>query len=327
MALKLSDLRTDIHNDWCPGCGDFGIEASLQMALGEIGVDLSRVVLFSGIGCSSKIVHWTNAFGIHTLHGRLLPFAQGAKLANPELEVIAVGGDGDGYGIGVGHFVSAGRRNIDMTYIVHDNGVYGLTKGQASPTLKLNVQTKSLPQPNINSGVNPIMLALAAGYTFIARSYAFNTRHLKETIRRAVLHRGLALVDVLQPCPTYNDINTKSWYDGEDRRDEDGRPAPRYYDLEKEGFDARIGAGMKEAEVDKKLLEVIERSKEWGDRIPIGVFYQNENVPTYADRISERIPSYIRNPPAKQRICTSHGDSVVDFLGLAKAMTVEALTE
>src|SRR6266699_2086404 len=137
MALKLSDLRTDVHNDWCPGCGDFGIEAGVKMALTELPIDIN------------KLVHFTNATGVHTLHGRVLPFAQGAKLANPDLEVIAIGGDGDGLGIGVGHFVHAGRRNIDMTYIIHDNGVYGLTKGQASPTLQLGTQTKSLPMPNI----------------------------------------------------------------------------------------------------------------------------------------------------------------------------------
>src|SRR5207253_3842406 len=120
MALKLSDLRTDVHNDWCPGCGDFGIEAGLKMALTELPIDINKLVLFSGIGCSGKIVHFTNATGVHTLHGRVLPFAQGAKLANPDLEVIAIGGDGDGLGIGVGHFVHAGRRNIDMTYIIQD---------------------------------------------------------------------------------------------------------------------------------------------------------------------------------------------------------------
>src|SRR5881397_1693786 len=140
MALKLSDLKTDVHNDWCPGCGDFGIEAGLKMALAELTVDIDKVALFSGIGCSGKIVHFTNVSGIHTLHGRVLAYAQGAKLANPGLEVIAIGGDGDGLGIGVGHFVHAGRRNIDMTYIIHDNGVYGLTKGQASPTLHLGVR-------------------------------------------------------------------------------------------------------------------------------------------------------------------------------------------
>lgn len=327
MALKLSDLRTDVHNDWCPGCGDFGIESSLQMALAEIQIPINRVAIFSGIGCSGKIVHWTNTFGIHTLHGRVLPYAQGAKLANPSLEVIAIGGDGDGYGIGAGHFVHAGRRNIDMTYIVHDNGVYGLTKGQASPTLPLDEQTKSLPEPNINSAVNPIMLALAAGYTFIARSYAFESRHLKEMIKKAINHKGFALVDVLQPCPTYNDINTKGWYGGEDRKDEKtGRPVPRYYDLEKTGkFDPKITSEMSEAQIEEKMLHVIELSREWEDKIPIGVFYQNETVPAYHERIMKRIPSYMERPPANQTLSDIDGKSVVDFAKLSREPDIATL--
>jgi 2-oxoglutarate ferredoxin oxidoreductase subunit beta len=326
MALKLTDVRTEVHNDWCPGCGDFGIESALQLALTEIRVELSNVILFSGIGCSGKIVHWTNTFGVHTLHGRLLPYAQGAKLANPELEVIGIGGDGDGYGIGVGHFVHAGRRNVDMTYIVHDNGVYGLTKGQASPTLRLGAQTKSLPEPNINSNINPIMLGLAAGFTFIARSYSFDVRHLKETIKRGIAHKGFALIDVLQPCPTYNDINTKAWYGGEDRKDAAGRPVPRYYDLEKAGYDPKITEGMSEDDVDRKTLKVIELSREWGDRIPIGVFYQNETVGTYQDRIVGRISSYLEDPPAKQPIGSKEGKSNVEFSDLSRELLVETRT-
>ncbi|MEM0075691.1 MAG: thiamine pyrophosphate-dependent enzyme [Nitrososphaerota archaeon] len=323
MALKLSDVRTDLFNDWCPGCGDFGIEASLQMALTELGIDINRVVLFSGIGCHGKIVHWTNTFGIHTLHGRTLAFAQGAKLANPELEVVALGGDGDGYGIGAGHFVHAGRRNIDMTYIVHNNGVYGLTKGQASPTQRLGEQTKSLPQPNINNGINPIILALSAGYTFIARSYAFNTRHLKETIKKAIAHKGLALVDVLQPCPTYNDIETKAWYDGEDRRDASGRAVPRVYDVNMKGHDPLVSKEMDEDQVDKKIQHVFRLSKEWGDQIPIGIFYQEIGTPTFEDRISARIPSYLQNPPAKQ-IPPGTTKSTVELEKLSSELTVQA---
>jgi 2-oxoglutarate/2-oxoacid ferredoxin oxidoreductase subunit beta len=323
MALKLTDVKTDLHNDWCPGCGDFGIEASVQMALTEIPVDINRVVIFSGIGCHGKIVHWTNTFGIHTLHGRLMPFAQGAKLANPDLEVIAIGGDGDGYGIGAGHFMHAGRRNVDMTYIVHDNQVYGLTKGQASPTQGLGEQTKSLPEPNINSAVNPIMLALASGYTFISRSYAFDSRHLKETIKRAIAHRGLALVDVLQPCPTYNDINTKDWYGGEDRRDEKNRPIPRCYDIEKTtGFVPTISPEMSTEEIEKKTLKVIELSKEWGDKIPIGVFYQNERVSTYEDRIADRISTYKESYPAKQILAGKDEKSAVDLEYLSKELVI-----
>jgi 2-oxoglutarate ferredoxin oxidoreductase subunit beta len=324
VALKLSDVKTDVHNDWCPGCGDFGIEASLQLALTEIPIELSKVALFSGIGCSGKIVHWTNTFGIHTLHGRVLPFAQGAKLANPDLEVIALGGDGDGFGIGVGHFVHAGRRNIDMTYIIHDNQVYGLTKGQASPTLALGAQTKSLPEPNINSSVNPIMLALSAGFTFIARSYSFDNRHLKETIKRAIAHKGFALVDVLQPCPTYNDINTKDWYAGEDRPKDPqtNRPIPRYYDIEKTGFDPKIPPGIAEEELEKKLLQVIVKSREWNDKIPIGVLYQNENVPTYDQRMLKRIESYLKMPPAAQKLSSEDGRTVVDLEKLSDQVAV-----
>src|SRR5712691_9988343 len=289
MALKLTDLKTDVHNDWCPGCGDFGIEASLKMALTEMPVDINKVALFSGIGCSSKLVHFTNAFGIHTLHGRVLGYAQGAKLANPDLEVIAVGGDGDGLGIGVGHFVHAGRRNIDMAYIIHDNGVYGLTKGQASPTLHLGMQTKSLPEPNINCNINPIMLAL-------------------------------------QPCPTYNDINTKEWYGGEDRIDPaTKRPLPRTYDLETTGYNGRITADMSEDDADKNLLQVIAKSREWGDKIPIGVFYQNETVPIYEERISERNPSYLKEPPATQQLAKNDGKSVVNLANLSKELLFESL--
>ena len=161
MALKLSDYKTTVHNDWCPGCGDFGIVNSIQMALSELQIPRHKAAIFSGIGCSGKTSHFINVNGIHTLHGRVLTFAQGAKIANPEMTIVAAGGDGDGLGIGVGHFVAAGRRNVDMTYIIFNNGVYGLTKGQASPTLKLGEKTKSLPSPNTNSNVNPIGLAVA----------------------------------------------------------------------------------------------------------------------------------------------------------------------
>jgi 2-oxoglutarate/2-oxoacid ferredoxin oxidoreductase subunit beta len=325
LALKLTDVKTSVHNDWCPGCGDFGIEAALQMALTEIPIDIDRVAMFSGIGCSGKIVHWTNTFGIHTLHGRLLPFAQGAKLANPDLEVIALGGDGDGLGIGVGHFVHAGRRNIDMTYIVHDNQVYGLTKGQAAPTMGLGTQTKSLPEPNINNSVNATMLALSAGFTFIARTYSFDNRHMKDTIKRAIAHKGFALVDVLQPCPTYNDINTKDWYAGEDRPPDEKtkRPIPRYYDVEKTtGYDPRVPLGATEEEMERKMLQVIAKSREWGDKIPVGVLYQNENVSTYDQRIIQRIETYLKIPPWKQPISSVQGRSVVDLPKLSAQLGV-----
>jgi 2-oxoglutarate ferredoxin oxidoreductase subunit beta len=300
MALKLVDYKTEVHNDWCAGCGDFGILNSIQMALADMQIPRHAATIFSGIGCSGKTPHFINTYGIHTLHGRVLPFAQGAKLSNPNLEVIAVGGDGDGLGIGAGHFVSAGRRNVDMVYIIFDNGVYGLTKGQAAPTLKLGLKTKSLPQPNANNSVNPISLALIAGFTFIARGYSYEVKHLKDLIKMAIQHKGLAFIDVLQPCPTYNDINTKEWFQGLDNiSPETGKQIPRTYKLEDIGYD---GIVHNDDELNAKMAQVIERSNEWGNRIPVGIFYQNEHIPTYEDRILSRINNYTESPPAKQDI-------------------------
>jgi 2-oxoglutarate ferredoxin oxidoreductase subunit beta len=311
MALKMSDFKTDVFVDWCPGCGNFGILAALQMALAELGLEPHHVVLVSGIGCSGKPPHFVKTYGVHTLHGRPLPFAQGIKIANPELEVIAMGGDGDGLGIGAGHFVNAGRRNVDMAYLIHDNAVYGLTKGQASPTLKLGLKTKSLPKPNINEAVNPIALALITGYTFVARTYAYDTKHLKEIIKQAIKHKGLAFVDILQPCPTYNDINTKEWYAGEDRIDpQTGKPQPRLYKLDEIGYDPLV---RDSAEDLSKKMAAVEKAQEWDDRIPIGVFYKNELTSTFQERISKRIPFYLGKPPAKQEISDETGASAADI--------------
>jgi 2-oxoglutarate ferredoxin oxidoreductase subunit beta len=320
MALKLSDYRTPVFVDWCPGCGDFGILSALQMALVDLQLPQSKVAIFSGIGCHAKMPHFINAYGVHTLHGRTLPFAVGAKLANPDLEVIAVMGDGDGLGIGAGHFVNTGRRNIDMTVLIHDNGVYGLTKGQSSPTLKLGLQTKSLSKPNINEGINPVALALAAGYTLIARSYAYDVNHLKEIIKKGILHRGLALVIIQQPCPTYNDINTKEWYGGEDRIDpKTGKPTPRLYKLEETGYDGVVHSQEEQFE---KYMAALTKAHEWGDRIPIGVFYQNPLVPTFQERIASRIPNYMENPPAKQPISDAEGKPVTSIRKMLEELKV-----
>jgi 2-oxoglutarate ferredoxin oxidoreductase subunit beta len=301
MALKLADYKTDVHNDWCPGCGDFGIVNALQMALAEMGIERDKATIFSGIGCSGKTSHFINTYGVHTLHGRVLTFAQGGKLANPEMTVVAVGGDGDGLGIGAGHFVAAGRRNVDMTYIIFDNGVYGLTKGQASPTLKLGEQTKSLASPNTNYDVNPIGLAVASGFTFVARGYSYDVRHLKDLIIKAVKHKGLAFLDVLQPCPTYNDINTRDWYAGVDLAQESIERHSRIYKLEDTQFDPLVHYDD-EVEVNEKLSQALIKSLEWGTKIPIGVFYQNELISQYSIRLKDQIPNYLENPPAKQKI-------------------------
>jgi 2-oxoglutarate ferredoxin oxidoreductase subunit beta len=293
--LELKDFRTKVHNDWCPGCGDFGILNALQMALFELKLEPHQVAIFSGIGCSGKTPHFVNTYGFHTLHGRVLPIATGAKLANTALTVVAVGGDGDGYGIGAGHFVNTGRRNLDFTYVVHNNGVYGLTKGQASPTLLKGLRTKSMPAAAIVEGINPLAMAISAGYTFVARSYALDVRHLKETLKAAVVHRGSALVDVLQTCPTYNDINTKEWYAGTDL----STKAPRLYKLEDTGYDGNVKDPDSPDEVSQKKGVAITRSFEWGEKIPIGLFYRIEQ-PTFEDMLASRMPAYKEVPLAKQ---------------------------
>jgi len=293
--LELKDFRTKVHNDWCPGCGDFGILNALQMALFELKLEPHQVAIFSGIGCSGKTPHFVNTYGFHTLHGRVLPIATGAKLANTALTVVAVGGDGDAYGIGAGHFVNTGRRNLDFTYVVHNNGVYGLTKGQASPTLVKGLRTKSMPAPAIVEGINPLAMAISAGYTFVARSYALDVRHLKETLKAAVLHKGSALVDVLQTCPTYNDINTKEWYAGTDL----STKAPRLYRLEDTGYDGNVKDPDNSDEVNQKKGQAITRSFEWGEKIPIGLFYRIEQ-PTFEDMLASRMPAYKEVPLVEQ---------------------------
>jgi 2-oxoglutarate/2-oxoacid ferredoxin oxidoreductase subunit beta len=311
LAHKPSEYKTGVYVDWCPGCGDYGILSALQMALAELNVEPHNAVVVSGVGNAAKTPHFVKVNGVHTLHGRMLPFAMGIKVANPNLEVIGVGGDGDGLGIGAGHFVNAGRRNIDMTYLLYNNGVYGLTKGQASPTLRLGVKTKALPKPNINEATNPVALAVISGYTFVARSYAFDVMHLKDTIKQAITHKGLALVECLQPCPVYNDINTKDWYGGEDLKDPTtGKAHSRLYKLSDVGFDPVVHA---ENEVLLKKVAAIEKAQEWGDKIPVGVFYQNPLEPTFQDRFTKRIPFYGQNPPAKQRLKDENGNSTIDL--------------
>ncbi len=284
MALKASDFRSDVWNDWCPGCGNFGIVATMYQALAELGSDPKGTVIVSGIGCSGKTAHFINADGVHTLHGRSLPFAQGIKLANPELNVIVNAGDGDLLGIGAGHFVALGRRNIDMVVLMHDNTVYALTKGQAAPTLNRGLQPKSLAEPNIQDAVNPIALALASGYTFIARSYSARVGHLKSIIKQAVEHRGAAFVDILQPCVTFDDIHTYDFYNKRVYEMQDWNPVAE-----------------NEEEAVQKSAQALVKSYEAGDKIPLGIFYRNTSVPPFDERLSERLPNYHSMPPAVQK--------------------------
>lgn len=305
----MKDYRVENPNDWCPGCGDFGILSAVQQALAGLNLLPHEVAVFGGIGCSGKAPYYVNAYGVHTLHGRVLPYATGAKLANPELTVVAVGGDGDGLGIGAGHFVNTGRRNLDLTYILFNNEVYGLTKGQAAPTLPLGLQTKSLPEPNIQGKVNSLMLAMAVGFTWIGRGYAYNVRHLVNLIQQAIKHPGLSYLDVLQPCPTYNDLHTKDWFAGEGLQNGHSR----LYALEEEDYDPVIPEGADEEIAFTKMSHFIEKAHEWGDRIPIGVFLENRSQSTYEERILQRVPSYRTSPPAHRVIADEDGRPTTDL--------------
>jgi 2-oxoglutarate ferredoxin oxidoreductase subunit beta len=320
--LEVDDVSSYVsENAILHNCGDFGIVNALQMALSEMQIPRHKAAIFSGIGCSGKTSHFINVYGVHTLHGRVLTFAQGAKLANPEMEIVAVGGDGDGLGIGAGHFVAAGRRNLDMTYIIFNNGVYGLTKGQASPTLKLGEKTKSLPTPNTNYNVNPIGLAIASGFTFVARGYAYDVRHLKDMMIAAIRHKGLAFLDVLQPCPTYNDINTRDWYAGMDRMDEaTQKPRPRTYKLEDTNYDPVVHYD-EESELNEKLTQALIRSLEWDTKIPLGIFYKNEIISQYDRRIMDKIPNYLENPPASQ-VISEKGRALTDLSKVLDSLSV-----
>lgn len=316
--ITMRDYRVERPNDWCPGCGDFGILSSVQQALAGLNLLPHEVAIFGGIGCSGKTPYYVNTYGVHTLHGRVLPYATGAKLANPELKVIAVGGDGDGLGIGAGHFVNTGRRNLDLTYILYNNEVYGLTKGQAAPTLPLGLQTKSLPEPNIQAKVNSLMLAMSAGFTWIGRGYAYNVRHLVDLIQQAIEHRGLAYLDVLQPCPTYNDLHTKEWFAGEDL----GNGRSRIYKLEEEGYDPLIAEDADEEAAFAKMSHFIEKAHAWGNRIPIGVFLENRSQTTFEERIARRVPSYYSAPPAHQEIADENGRPTTDLSEIFDELTM-----
>ena len=197
---------------WCPGCGDFGVLTAMQKAAADLKLDPDRTVLATGIGCSGNITAYFRTYGIHGIHGRVLPLATGVKVANPDLTVIAAGGDGDGFGIGLSHFLHAARRNVDITYLVMDNQVYGLTKGQTSPTTPADMSTKASPLGPLATPLNPLALALSAGATFVAQAFAGNQKELVDLIARAIRHEGFAFVNIQSPCVTYNLVNTYDWF-------------------------------------------------------------------------------------------------------------------
>jgi 2-oxoglutarate ferredoxin oxidoreductase subunit beta len=206
------EFRNNVKPNWCPGCGDFSVQAAIQRAAANVGLEPEELAVISGIGCSGRISGYINAYGLHGIHGRALPIAQGVKLANRELTVIASGGDGDGFAIGMGHTVHAIRRNLDVTYIVMDNQIYGLTKGQTSPRSAEGFKTKSTPEGSIETTLSPLEIALSAGATFVAQSFSSDLKQLTYLIEEGLKHKGFSLINVFSPCVTFNKVNTYDWF-------------------------------------------------------------------------------------------------------------------
>ena len=206
------DFRNSVKPNWCPGCGDFSVQAAIQKAAANLGLEPEEVALITGIGCSGRLSGYINSYGVHGIHGRALPLAQGVTMANKDLTVIASGGDGDGYAIGMGHTIHALRRNMNITYIVMDNQIYGLTKGQTSPSSAVGFVTKSTPKGNIEKNVAPLELALSSGATFVAQGFSSDIKALTKLIEDAINHDGFSFVNVFSPCVTYNKVNTYDWF-------------------------------------------------------------------------------------------------------------------
>src|SRR6186997_1377359 len=253
--LSKETYRGRIHPDWCPGCGDFSVLAALQTAMFELGLQPHQVCVISGIGCSSNLPGYVNTYGMHTLHGRSLAVATGVKLGNHELKVICTGGDGDGFGIGGNHFIHTMRRNVDLTYIVMNNQIYGLTTGQLSPTSAKGMKTKSTPAGSVENPINPIPLAIAAGATYVARGYTGQVKHLVELIKGGIQHKGFALIDAFSPCVTFNLENSHDFFKQRTFKLEDRKHDPT-------DFAAAMKYGY-----------------EWVDEIAIGLFWQRTDLP------------------------------------------------
>jgi 2-oxoglutarate ferredoxin oxidoreductase subunit beta len=255
-VVTVKDLKGKVEPDWCPGCGDFGVLAALKQAIAELGLQPHQVMTISGIGCSSNLPGYINTYGMHTLHGRALAVATGAALANHEMKVVVTGGDGDGYGIGGNHFVHSARRNIDLTYIVMDNQIYGLTTGQTSPTSIKGMKTKSAPFGSVENPINPIPLAIAAGATYVARGYTGQVKHLVELIKGGIMHKGFSLIDAFSPCVTFNHDNGHDFF------------KQRTFKLEDRAHDPT------------DFHAAMDRGYEWGEAIPIGLFWKREDLPS-----------------------------------------------
>ena len=259
--MKNQHYNSNYTPTWCPGCGNFAVWNGIKTALANLNIPPHEAVTVYGIGCSGNMANTVGTYAIHAIHGRAVPVASGVKLANHKLTVLAIGGDGDGYGIGMGHFIHGCRRNINMTYIVSDNQIYGLTTGQYSPTSSRGTITKTTPHDGaLETPVHPIGLSLSAGASFVARGFSGDPEHLTMILEKAIAHKGFAHVDVFQPCVTFNRVNSYSFF-----RD-------RLYRLEDEKHDTG------------SFKDALMKAHEWGDRIPYGVFFEEER-PTYESEV------------------------------------------
>ena len=249
--LTAKDFKGKVEPDWCPGCGDFGLLRATQTSVAQLGLRPHDIVCVSGIGCSSNFPGFFHSYGMHTLHGRALAVATGVKMANQGLTVLVTGGDGDGYGIGGNHFTHTARRNIDLTYLVMNNQIYGLTTGQVSPSSSVGMKTKSTPFGNLERPVNPITSAIMNGATYVARSFSGNQKQLVSLIKGAIEHPGFAVIDVFSPCVTFNRDNTYAFF------------RERIRPLEDEEHDP------------SDWKAACEKAMFWEDRIYTGLFFQN----------------------------------------------------
>lgn len=266
--MNITDFKSNDEITWCPGCGDFGILNAVKKALVLLDRQPKDVLLVSGIGQAAKLPHYIKCNCFNGLHGRALPPAAAAKIANPNLTVLVTTGDGDCYGEGGNHFVHNIRRNADITVIVHNNQIYGLTKGQASPTTDAGYETKVQVEGVILEPLHPLEMAIALGCGFVARGYSADSEHLSWLITEGIKHRGFALIDVLQPCVSFNKKNTYEWY------------AKRIYKVDADAsYDPRDKASA------------YRKAAEWGDRIPIGIIYRADKA-SYEDKsgIAKRPP-------------------------------------
>lgn len=257
---KVDDYKSNEKPTWCPGCGDFGVLNAVYNALRIKGYDTQDVVCVAGIGCSSRFPFFVNSYGFHGVHGRAMPIATGVKVANPELTVLALGGDGDGFAIGGGHFIHAARRNLDITYIIMDNAVYGLTKGQTAPTAAIGFVTKSTPKGSLDQPLNPLTLAIACGATYVARAFSGKPKEMADLIVQGIEHKGFALIDAYSPCPTFNKLNTFKFY-----RDE-------VADLPADHDPGDMVEALKYASIDDPLYT--------------GLLYQRQDSTPYAERLA-----------------------------------------